>query len=568
MRLKWLYIDEYKNIKRQTFDFSIHNGITLLIGNNGSGKSNLIESISDIFSNLYQGSTSFETKGFALSYIDNGGVIYSVKYRDGELTKEVNGESATLANPLVLPKRVVAVYSGETTRLWNKFYRPIYENIVSQINSSSSFATLRLPEMIYLNHFYWDLSLLSLLCSEAEDIKTFCHNEIGITGTVYFEFNYATQNDDNGGGYHNYTSSRILEFVKSFDKKQRYTVSQFIKCIEKAGFQRGDIFELLYCSYTPKDGKIITNIKVEFNKGLSVADLSEGLKKRILVRSALEFAGQENSIYLLDEPDAHIHLGKKKKVIEDINPYKDIKHIIMTSHSPTMCKYVGKDNPDSIMMLDNGKKKSVGDLFEAGRLMSDDDSVFNLLFTTKHIVLTEGKTDCKYIEKAIKMFKDEYPILYNDVEFISVGGTDGEVINDLLPRITDINKRKIIVLVDRDSGGLKCAKEVLQKENLKKEDIDIQPIKTKKNSSFIMLPSIDGSQKDFLIEDYFDHDKIQQLSIKYISDKFAGKNFSGFPKVKEELKKTILPNFCDNSMSPEDFEGFKVLLNKLNDCLI
>ena len=45
MRLKSLYINDYKNIKEQTFDFSDNTGYIALIGLNGSGKSNLLEAI-------------------------------------------------------------------------------------------------------------------------------------------------------------------------------------------------------------------------------------------------------------------------------------------------------------------------------------------------------------------------------------------------------------------------------------------------------------------------------------------------------------------------------------------
>ena len=53
MRLKSLYIEDYKNIKRQTFDFSSNTGYIALIGENGSGKSNLLEAISLIFNGIF-----------------------------------------------------------------------------------------------------------------------------------------------------------------------------------------------------------------------------------------------------------------------------------------------------------------------------------------------------------------------------------------------------------------------------------------------------------------------------------------------------------------------------------
>ena len=202
-------------------------------------------------------------------------------------------------------------------------------------------------------------------------------------------------------------------------------------------------------------------------------------------------------------------------------PYKATKHIIMTSHSPTICKHVGKTNFNSVILLDEGEIKPINNIFEVGKLMSDDQQIFNLLFTTKHLIITEGKTDCLYIKKAVDLFRHDYPVLYNNADYISVGGTDGEVVKELLSRITDISNRKIIVLVDRDGGGLKCARNILSNEQLKKEDIDIRAIAIKTNAYLVMIPNKNGGSKEFTIEDYFGHDLLEKLSIEYIQHEFS-----------------------------------------------
>ncbi|MBQ1175798.1 MAG: AAA family ATPase [Treponema sp.] len=46
MRLKHFYIKDYKNLKDFSLDFENGNGLSILIGNNGSGKSNVLEAIS------------------------------------------------------------------------------------------------------------------------------------------------------------------------------------------------------------------------------------------------------------------------------------------------------------------------------------------------------------------------------------------------------------------------------------------------------------------------------------------------------------------------------------------
>ena len=53
MRLLKLNVKGYKNLKNIEIDFSNTDGKILLVGKNGSGKSNLIEVLSAIFSSVY-----------------------------------------------------------------------------------------------------------------------------------------------------------------------------------------------------------------------------------------------------------------------------------------------------------------------------------------------------------------------------------------------------------------------------------------------------------------------------------------------------------------------------------
>ena len=42
MKIKSLYIEKYKNLSPLTIDFKAGNGLTILVGNNGSGSGNFI----------------------------------------------------------------------------------------------------------------------------------------------------------------------------------------------------------------------------------------------------------------------------------------------------------------------------------------------------------------------------------------------------------------------------------------------------------------------------------------------------------------------------------------------
>ena len=53
MKLLSVYIEKYKNLAG-TYDFTSQDGYIALIGENGSGKSNMLEAISLIFGKLYK----------------------------------------------------------------------------------------------------------------------------------------------------------------------------------------------------------------------------------------------------------------------------------------------------------------------------------------------------------------------------------------------------------------------------------------------------------------------------------------------------------------------------------
>ena len=124
MRLKSLYIKDYKNIKDQTFDFSANTGFIALIGLNGSGKSNLLEAISLIFDDLYgiQHPENDIDKGYRITYkIGDQEYTYTTLNEQNNTIPLSNGKRTC-------PSSVIACYSGEDLRLWEMAYEPYYKN--------------------------------------------------------------------------------------------------------------------------------------------------------------------------------------------------------------------------------------------------------------------------------------------------------------------------------------------------------------------------------------------------------------------------------------------------------
>ena len=163
-----LNIGEYKNLHQLCIDFKSTDKYCCLIGLNGSGKSNVLEVISAIFYSLYHIATLVDGLRkypcpfkYRISYI-NDNEFYEII--DGRLK---NGNKVTLD---ILPKNILASYSGEDTRLWKTYYKPIYEKYCSKMTATQGFIP---PFMFYISRHEWDISLLTLLYSEDIDVVKF-----------------------------------------------------------------------------------------------------------------------------------------------------------------------------------------------------------------------------------------------------------------------------------------------------------------------------------------------------------------------------------------------------------
>lgn len=548
MRIKEIKIANkaFKNL-----DVSLENntsGVMAFIGNNGSGKSNLLEAISAIFRHLYDKKQKDIPFNFSLVYTTfNGRTVEITKNELSVTTKIDNQENSDLYS--FLPKQIVAIYSGEEDRLWREYYKPIYDDFISKI--SKSFQE-EFPKMLYLNKFYWHISLLCLLLNRFNNPEDkFCEEILGINNvhSVKFEFKK---------NYQGYPSNNVLQFISTIDAKDEYTLDELQEVIKN--YDINEVFKYLYIAFTPKNTKILENITIEYNDNLKIEDFSEGEKKMILIKAALEFAGQEDSLFILDEPDAHIHLSNKMQIKKVFEEYEQNRQVIITTHSPTLTKAIPKEG---IYCLEKGKVKEFKDIEEVTKYLADKEDIYKLLFSKLNILIVEGKTDDKYIKKAIELYKDDFP--YLDFQILRVGGTDDENIKNLIDIITLKDEQKIIVLVDRDDAGHKVYKKIF---NNNKEKKDIYLEKYKNNIYFLMLPHKDNNNdKNFVIEDYFAKTDIQKLSMEYLQEflEKTSESFGSFPKIGEKLKKEKLPEFCEsNNCTKQSMEGFKVLLTELN----
>lgn len=577
MKLLSLNILGYKNFEDVKIDFSRSQGKTLVVGTNGSGKSNLLEILSAIFSACYRKEPNVTPHFyFELKYIIermrmgsfSGGVSYPfpvvVKLRniDGIITMEAQNTDGSwgIVNDaditLLLPEHVVAVYSGEEKRLWEDYYFSSYDDYNKQYMSGK--VSYQPQRMIYLNKYYWNLIASVLAIHDITDYGDFLKDSIGLNEVykIHCEFDVAKMKANR-----NAMAKEMLDIINPEEKAEiELSLHNYNRLKDVCGYE-SDVFYNMLVLTLYKDYKIITKFEVSCSNGIHIKHLSEGEKKLLLIYGAINVITGEN-LYLLDEPDAHLHEGRKKEIFDLIQAEED-SHFIITSHSPTLTNLF---ESQQVMMLDcdDGKTNIIyGDITKAINTLTDgqwgyiDHTIF--LDKSRPLLLVEGSGDVKYIRHAIKVLSEktpDYKILSN-MDIIHCGGAT--CIKDTLIEISPClpQGKKAIALFDRDEEGGKGIYSIINKGKDRNDTSTYQ----RGDCYYLKLPKTTGHGRiDFVIEDYFTKQFKKDVAQSFL-DNVDGE-FNNFTKDLKQAIKDKLAKDLD-TYDAAVMQGFKVLLDKL-----
>ncbi|MDZ4073088.1 MAG: AAA family ATPase [Sediminibacterium sp.] len=504
MRLQKLkIISRYKNLENFEIDFTNKEGITVLIGNNGSGKSNILEAISGIFAGLYD--RKFNPQfSYELTYIKDNNII-DIQYANNTYTCKINDIEDNLKAEH-LPSQVISSYSGEESRLWDNYYWPFYEEYIKAIRG----ANIPNSNLVYINKFYWNIALLTLHFydfNDFSDIKEFCETTLGIRTFNYVKFTFDINKLNDFLNSPNPVTNFILalnpdkEAVIEIDLDEFKTRLKFLSEIE--------VFRYLTISFMPKVDKIITDIKIDYNTNLDAESLSEGEKKLLLLMVILEVVGDENSLILLDEPDSHIHLSRKQEIQKLLTRYSNRENII-TTHSPTLThsfdlKHITmltkKENND--VQVETKEKQQIVHELTKGIWSYQEQNIF--LNSSNDILLIEGKSDETFLKKALEVLKKTEPRYANlRFEYLPCGGAEG--VKLMTKKFTPKVGQHIIALFDADRAGWESINKIFDRSDANKFNSNDFGRFRKQGEIFVAIfptrPYYKGGD-NFNIEDYF-----------------------------------------------------------------
>lgn len=551
MRLKSLYIKEYKNIKDQTFDFSNNTGYIALIGLNGSGKSNLLEAISLIFDDLYDIQHTEQVNGFTITYeIEGASYTYTTLDEHNNVIPLAKGER-------VCPSSVIACYSGEDLRLWNMAYMPYYMGFFRAALHGKDYV----PQTMYINKFCWKIALISLLFSLNREVQLFVQNTLNIDVadvTVLFTYN----NIDNP---QQHDANNWLERIK-----QHYGTND-IPLEELRDFGLGNllhndltedklIFFYLYFLFMPSKSdkqpidKLITNITIKLGT-FEFDSLSEGEKKMILIACITQILGEENSLILFDEPDAHVHIALKNEILNCIEEFKG--QTLLTTHSPIFANQMTGTN---IFPMVDGKVLPQEKRALIQKISNNEISILDsaCIVSSKYVLITEGPDDTFHIKAAISAFSsnnEKYKLL-EKVSFLFMGGAKevdnyhDEILKSLYDTVT-----KIVFAFDYDQDGRDGAKMV---QNL------IENGYTKYQFIFYHKTyPVPAPDLDFYLEDFFDRTAYRDVTLPTFNGEPSFAQLKKASTWANSIKKRIQRHKRDNSLNSNDYNGFQEFLNQL-----
>ena len=487
-----------------------------------------------------------------------------VSYKDGVLKYLYEGNEIN-KNDIDLPQRLIACYSGEDSRLWDNILIKSY----SKYFRNSSITKMEEPKCLYLNRYHWAIALIALLCSEDQTVKEFV-KELWGKDIPLNQIRVKISIDDYVQGYKDPVFKKLLGQIRSEENLYMSHIASFD--INMAGQSNLDscrrMYYLLYALSMPVPNerkgigmqKAITDIKISTDDGLSLSSMSEGHKKRILIMLMTRILGDDHTVYLIDEPDAHVDVGAKKSILELIEGATG--QTIITTHSPLMTSNM---NPDSVQTVDDGFVRSDEWKKILNHLSADQvANVENFLFTfNRKVIITEGKDDINYIRQAIKVLAPAHPNLnkLNKVASFGQGGTGNTkffVENNLLPVINFFEK--VVFLFDNDDAGRKGYEE----------------LKTQINKNRALAGKVSGilyaddytreMTHDFLVEDFFPSSCYQG------KEDVPNYTFTGYPPYYEMMKMnnaaSQIKGYIERHYKKSDFDNkvyskFLPLLNKI-----
>lgn len=403
---------QFKNLKDVTINFDQDHWLTVVIGWNGTGKSNVLEALAIIFRDLI-GKKRTPEFAFQLDYRMGAGenlrhihidadpdrktepftiyVATDAQARgEGTLMSIMEGEALVSArrgksvkltaflNPEngYLPRYVFSYYSGESQRM-HEVFRPYLENYDSKLRNGEDPGLKRL---FYAMPVHSQFVLLAFMIKQSTEVRELLEKDMGIDPdegieSVLFVLKQPSWSKRRGNkkvdvvGDERFWGAKgvvqtfldrlqtmslapikvkrdkqITLWNKEATEFQYLYVKDIVALRKLVGDQLPAQFfrdlESTYVSELIEEVRI--RVRLKKNDGsVTFRELSEGEQQLLTVLGLLRFTAEDESLFLLDEPDTHLnprwsadYFNYLKSFVGQSSQGRDSSHIVLTTHNP------------------------------------------------------------------------------------------------------------------------------------------------------------------------------------------------------------------------------------------
>lgn len=354
MRIRYLWIENYKTLKNFRMYFTNEHFLEVVAGKNGTGKSSLFEAIALIFHHLYQdnseeGAISFE---YEIEYEING-IAYNIKY-DFECFY-LNNYPVEEIDKAYLPDAILIYYSGHSETIKNissHYKEDLSELDYSLENQKFGFISNYILDIYAIKNIIINLSLIldeetgsSKKIKEFAGIKNISDN-LKMSLPCLDKFNDVVE-------------FNISEYDKLLIKKMNnialqsntrlnvmnaltlatYSVEKLKQEVFNSEFNRLEFINFLIKLYAMDSLDVfdVEYIGVDDLYGHDI-ELSDGENQAVIFSAAIDILKDKNILMLIDEPDAFLHTDWQYNLFKQFNeldvPSTSSTQCIVSTHSP------------------------------------------------------------------------------------------------------------------------------------------------------------------------------------------------------------------------------------------
>lgn len=399
MRIHRLKLPDFRNLKDFEINFDESQPTTVILGRNGSGKSNLIEAFVEIFRDLEDGKTS--AFAYEIVYLCHGHLVEVINEPKGKKREQYSVNSTWISraefqalHDEVLPKHVFAYYSGWNRRLEGGFDDPTRKLYKQWLDNEDGDTPLR--RLFYCRKEYSQFVLLAFFLSNNPSAEKLLRNYLGIESfdsalfilkTPYWRGSGKPNKVqlEKGDSRFWYARGAFKHFLDRLwqnamapilnSENRERDIRGRVESVERLYLYIKDLGQLrsLSGSDSPKDFfalleslflcDLIDEIRVSVQHTraghIRFEQLSEGEQQLLTVLGLMLFTQQDESLFLLDEPDTHLNPVWTYDFLSLLqqNIVADKTQLLIATHNPLL---IGTLKKEQVRILLQEQDKTEG----------------------------------------------------------------------------------------------------------------------------------------------------------------------------------------------------------------